>query len=82
MIRSSSLAALAAVLLMIALVLPIPAGLSEEASYALPKGLRLKSLPKAARLESRFGSYRRTYTLEKGTLKVKRELKKAAKEAA
>lgn len=49
-------------------VLEVPSGVEEDITYELPAGMDVKSLPKATELKSEFGTYTRTYTLEKGKL--------------
>jgi hypothetical protein len=53
-------------------VLPLPSGVNEETIYELPAGTDVKSLPKETKLESSFGTYKRTYELKGNKLSVTR----------
>jgi tetratricopeptide (TPR) repeat protein len=53
-------------------VLKLPSGVEETITYELPAGMDAKSLPAETKLKNEFGSYTRTYTVEKGKIKVVR----------
>lgn len=59
-------------------VLPVQSGVEEVVTYELPQGHTVQSVPNSTKLESPFGRYERTYSLEGGKLVVKRALSMTA----
>ncbi|HBP20246.1 MAG TPA: hypothetical protein DEA08_20960 [Planctomycetes bacterium] len=56
-------------------VLSVPSGVEEAVRYVLPKGTRVRSLPKPVELKTSFGSYQRVYVRKPGGIEVQRVLR-------
>lgn len=56
-------------------VLSVPSGVEEAVRYVLPKGTRVRSLPKAVQLKTSFGTYERIYVRKQGGVEVRRVLR-------